>query len=270
MADADLHVDWLGTGERVLLVHGSFVAPGAVWTEQRPLAREFRLGIVHRRGYGESPDPDGRVDFEVDGLDLAQLLARGPAHVVAHSYGGLGALFAAARRREAVRSLTLIEPPALALAPENDAVRELRARLAPVFARNTDPRALYAAFISAWGFDRPTDEELAAEDPRGLSSSATERPPWEAELPVSDVAGTGFSKLVVRGDWSRAPAAARLLTAPAFAAVCDALERLLGAERLVVAGSSHTAQRAGAPFNAGLRAFLRRAAAGRARPARAR
>jgi pimeloyl-ACP methyl ester carboxylesterase len=261
VADGGLHVDWLGAGESVvLLVHGSFVAPGAVWTEQHPLAREFRLGIVHRRGYGASPDPDGRVDFEADAADLARLLDTESAHLVAHSYGGIGALGAAARRLDAVRSLTLIEPPTLALAPENEAVRELRTRLAGVFARDTDPRTLYADFLSAWGFDRPTDEELAAEDPRALASSAAERPPWEAEPAVSDIAAAGFPKLVVRGDWSRAPAAARLLTAPAFAAVCDALERELGAERLVVPGSSHTAQRAGAPFNEPLRAFLRRAA----------
>jgi pimeloyl-ACP methyl ester carboxylesterase len=266
VADAGLHVDWLGAGERVLLVHGSFVAPDAVWTEQRPLARDFRLGIVHRRGYGASPDPDGRVDFEADGADLARLLDAAPAHVVAHSYGGLGAVFAAAARPGALRSLTLIEPPALALAPADDAVRELQDRLVGVFARSSDPRTLYADFIAAWGFDRPTDEELAEQDARALVSSATERPPWEVELPVRDLAAAGVPTLVVRGDWSRAPVAARRLAGHAYAAVCDVLERELGAERLIMAGSSHTAQRAGPPFNDALRAFLYRRAA--ARPAR--
>jgi pimeloyl-ACP methyl ester carboxylesterase len=260
VADAGLHVDWLGAGERVLLVHGSFVAPDAVWTEQRALARDFRLGIVHRRGYGASPDPEGRVDFETDGADLADLLDSSQAHVVAHSYGGLGALYAAARRPARIRSLTVIEPPALALAPENGAVRELQARLERVFARDTDPRTLYADFISAWGFDRPSNEELDEGDPRGLVSSAMERPPWEVQPPLRDIAAAGFPKLVVRGDWARAPAAAQRLAAPAFAAVCEALERELGAEGLVVPGSSHAAQRAGPPFNDALRAFLRRAA----------
>jgi pimeloyl-ACP methyl ester carboxylesterase len=44
------------------------------------------------------------------------LLLGDGAHLVGHSYGALGALFAAALRPDAVRSLTLVEPPVYGLA----------------------------------------------------------------------------------------------------------------------------------------------------------
>jgi pimeloyl-ACP methyl ester carboxylesterase len=52
----------------------------------------------------------GRQDFDRDSADIVALLRSGP-HVVAHSYGVLGTLIAAAQRPADVRSLTLIEPP---------------------------------------------------------------------------------------------------------------------------------------------------------------
>jgi pimeloyl-ACP methyl ester carboxylesterase len=253
---APLHVDRYGTGASVLLVHGSFVRPADPWERQLPLADQFALGIVARRGYGLTPGTD-RVDFERDGADLAELLGE-PAHLVGHSYGGIAALYAAARRPDAVRSLTVIEPPALGLARADPAARELRRRLAAVFAAGGDPRRLYARFVEAWGYEPPDDEALADLDERALTSSATERPPWEADPPLAALRAAPFPKLVVSGDWANAPASARELAGRAFAAVCATLTRELGAERLVVADYSHRAQLAGAAFNEPLRALLRR------------
>jgi pimeloyl-ACP methyl ester carboxylesterase len=242
------HVDWFGSGPRLLLVHGSFVDPERVWAKQAPLAERFRLGVVHRRGYGLSPDPDGLVDFERDGDDIADLLDE-PAHVVGHSYGAVASLYAAARRPERVRSLVLVEPPAFAFARDDPAVRALRARLERVFATDSDPRTLYADFLAAWGFNRPSEDWLARQDARALASSATERPPWEANPPLARLAAAGIRVLVARGDWSQTPAAARELAGSAFAAVCDVLERELGAERAVVPRASHSPQLLGRPFN---------------------
>jgi pimeloyl-ACP methyl ester carboxylesterase len=47
------------------------------------------------------------------------------AHLVGHSYGGLGVLFAAARRPEATLSLVLLEPGAFALGQHHPAGRAL-------------------------------------------------------------------------------------------------------------------------------------------------
>src|SRR5262249_15361398 len=99
-----------GEGAEVLLVHGG-ASPATTWPGLRSLGDRWTLAIVHRRGFPPSPPPPGgRQDFDRDAADLMPLLDRRP-HVVAHSYGALGALIAAARRPAQVRSLTLIEPP---------------------------------------------------------------------------------------------------------------------------------------------------------------
>lgn len=254
---SNLHVTWWGSGERVLLVHGSFALARDVFVEQGPLADEFRLGLVDRRGFGASPDTP-RVDFEQDAEDIACLLDE-PTHLVGHSYGGIGCLLAAPRRPEAVRSLTVIEPPAIALVPDEPAARELRARLEPVFAGASDPPTLFADFLEAWGLKRPSAKRLERQDPRALASSATERPPWEATIPLDELATARFPKLIVSGEWDEARPEARELAGRAFAAVCDVLEARLGAQRLRIAGATHAAQLEGEAFNEPLRRFLRAA-----------
>jgi pimeloyl-ACP methyl ester carboxylesterase len=106
-----------GAGTNVVLVHGSLATGAEEWQEQRPLANEgFRLRVLDRRGYGRSPAADGE-DFLRDAADVAELMGEA-AHLVGHSYGGLGALYAAARRPEATLSLTLLEPRCVCLGPE--------------------------------------------------------------------------------------------------------------------------------------------------------
>src|SRR5687767_5251719 len=114
----------LGEGPPVMLVHGG-VGPGPTWKAQEALRRRWRLVIVTRRGFRPSPAAD-RQDFELDAGDLAQLLAREPAHCVGFSYGAVGLALAAGRNPERIRSLTLIEPPLFSLAAENPRVRELQ------------------------------------------------------------------------------------------------------------------------------------------------
>src|ERR687887_198110 len=82
-----------------------------------------------RRGPPPTP-PVERVDFEEQAPLVADLLEDG-AHLVAHSYGGVVSLYAAALRPEAVRSLTVIEPPAFGIARGHPAVDRLRQGLGP-------------------------------------------------------------------------------------------------------------------------------------------
>ncbi len=96
-ATSDLYVESWGDGTPVVLVHGSLATGAEEWDAQRPLADEgVRLLVPDRRGYGRSPFAEGE-DFLRDAEDIAELMGDG-AHLVGHSYGGLGALFAAARR----------------------------------------------------------------------------------------------------------------------------------------------------------------------------
>jgi pimeloyl-ACP methyl ester carboxylesterase len=102
-------------------VHGGTPGVGAeAFAAQRPLAQRRHLVLPDRPGHGQTP-AEGREDFERDAALLAPLLGPGGAHVVGHSYGGVVALYIAAGHPERVRSLTLIEPPAFWLAPEDPA-----------------------------------------------------------------------------------------------------------------------------------------------------
>jgi len=101
---SDLFVDSWGTGSRVVLVRGSLATGSEEWQAQRPLADEgFHLLVLDRRGYGKSPVAEGE-DFLRDADDIAELMGDS-AHLVGHSYGGLGVLFAAARRPDAIRGV---------------------------------------------------------------------------------------------------------------------------------------------------------------------
>ncbi|MGP3937151.1 alpha/beta fold hydrolase [Nonomuraea sp. KM88] len=59
------------------------------------MAGRFRLLLMDRRGYGRSPDAGERFpsDYLADADDIAELLGDG-AHLVGHSYGGVGAMIA--------------------------------------------------------------------------------------------------------------------------------------------------------------------------------
>lgn len=73
----------------MVLVHGSLATGAEEWEAQRPLAAEGIRLIVHDRlGYGRSPWAEGE-DFLRDAEDIADLMGDG-AHLVGHSYGGLG------------------------------------------------------------------------------------------------------------------------------------------------------------------------------------
>lgn len=233
-------IDW-GLGERVLLVHGSLEDGPATWAHQRPLSERWGLRVVQRRGFGSSPDAAGE-DFDHDADDLCELLAK-PSHLVAHAYGAIGALIAAARRPRAVLSLTLIEPTCVTAAMD-------------------DPRIARAVgFIADWWLHAPKDtaEFLAgysallgvrvpelADGPAGLSRAARRlrntRPPWTADhVRWERIAWAHVPTLVVSGGHS-----------PALDAVAATIARQTAGEHAVIPGAGHTVQRAADEFNPAL------------------
>src|SRR3984893_7560052 len=115
----DLDIEFLGVGPPVLLVHGSVLGRRA-WHHQRELAEHWTLCLANRPGFGASP-PLPRGDFEAEAPLIAGLLKSG-AHLVGHSYGAVIALYVAALRPDAVRSLTVSEPGCLRVAAGDPAV----------------------------------------------------------------------------------------------------------------------------------------------------
>ena len=213
---------------RLLLVHGSVVNGQATWGAQRPLEERFELVIPNRRGFPPGPDVE-RVDFEDEAVWLEQYLEPG-THLVGHSYGGVISLLAAARRPDAIRSLTVNEPPAFGVARGDPAVEEFlrQFEVAP-----GDPRGYLEFFLPLVGSDLTLPDPLPPALDAGARAALVERPPHEAEIALDDVAAAPFPKLVVSGGHSGA-----------FDAVCDVLERRLAARRAVVPGAGHSIPRA--------------------------
>jgi pimeloyl-ACP methyl ester carboxylesterase len=238
--------------ERLVLVHGSVVGGRATWSAQRPLEDRFELVVVERPGFPPNP-PVPRVDFESDAALVAELLRDGD-HLVGHSYGGVVSLLAAAAGPDALRSLTVIEPPATRVAAGNhdvDAFAEGGRELYASAAADGDPEVFLRSFLAAVGSAYDPPSPLPPELEQGARALMVERGPWEADIPLDALAAASFPKLVVSGNHH-----------PAFDAICDALEERLAAERVVLEGFGHTAQRH-PEFNAVLADFVERAAARR-------
>ena len=242
----DLHVHAWGDGTPVVLAHGSLATAAEEWEAQRPLAGEgFRLLAPDRRGYGRSPAATGE-DFLRDAEDIAALMGDG-AHLVGHSYGGLGVLFAAARRPEATLSLALLEPAAFALGQHHPAGRALLDQVRRMWDQDAPDEQWVTGFLKAVGSDPdefPPDF-LAAALPL-VPVFRRGRPIWHADLPLAQLAAAPFPKLVVSGGHSAG-----------FDAICDDLAERIGAARAVVEGAGHEIQFAGAPINDTLLAHWR-------------
>lgn len=234
---SDLYVDTWGTGTPVVLVHGA-LATGAEWQEQKPLTEEgYQLLVPDRRGYGNSRAVDGE-DFLRDADDITEIIGDDVAHVVAHSYGGLGAMFAAAQRPEAILSLTLLEPPAFTMTSD-DAARRLVDRVQSIWDEDTPDEEWLLRFFEAVGTDPATvpDEILEEATPK-VPLVRRGRPAWDREPPVADLKTSPYPKLVVSGGHSTG-----------FDAICDELAAEIDASRAEVAGADHEIQFTGAPLN---------------------
>jgi pimeloyl-ACP methyl ester carboxylesterase len=233
--------------ERLVFVHGSVVGGAGTWRAQRPLAERFELVILERPGFPPGPPVD-RVDFEADAVWLAELLREGD-HLVGHSYGGVICLLAAAWAPDALAALTVVEPPATQVALDVPAVAEFAEGGARLWAEGPrdDPEAFLRMFLKAVGSAYDPPSPLPPELEQTARLLMHERGPWEAEIPLAALAATEFPKLVVSGAHHAA-----------FDAICDRLERELGAERAVFPGHGHAAQRHPG-FNETLADFVDRA-----------
>ncbi|QGV77309.1 alpha/beta fold hydrolase [Streptomyces ficellus] len=233
-----------GRGPEVLLVHGG-AGPRTTWGALAPLADRWTLAYVHRRGYPPSSPPRHGQDFEVDALDLAPLLVGRP-HVVAHSYGVLGALIAAAAAPSgSVRSLTLIEPPLTHLVPDDPEVAWLERTGDAVLTHgmDTDPVELrkFLRLAGAPVGGGPLPEDVAA----GVRRAHGGRLPSEARPRLDSIRAAGVPVLVASGGH-----------AAAMERICDALATALRGERSVHPGAGHFV--AAAPgFAARLETFMR-------------
>ena len=231
---------------RLVLVHGSVSNGPRAWAAQRPLAERHELVVLNRRGFPPGPDV-GRVDFDDEAVWVAERTRAGD-HLVGHSYGGVIALLAAVKVA-GLASLTVVEPPAFGVARGHPAVEEFVRAATTQRLRAHAPEAFLRGFLASVGSPYDPPSPLPAEVEQGARTLLVERPPWEARIPLAELRARRLPALVVSGAHSAA-----------FDAVCDVLERELGAERAVCAGAGHVAQMTPA-FNDVLERFVHRAEA---------
>ncbi len=103
-----------GSGQPLVLVHGSWMDHHA-WDQVAPsLTERFRVVTYDRRGHSQSERPATQGSIQEDVADLAALIDdRGlsPAHIIGNSFGGSIVLRLATERPELFRSLSVHEPP---------------------------------------------------------------------------------------------------------------------------------------------------------------
>src|SRR3954454_13229262 len=115
---ARLHVHCSGAGDPTVLLIAGFNDGGDNWGAVEPaVSHQTRVCSYARFGTGASDPPTARQTFATSARDLHALLGQidetGPYVVVGHSYGGAEAVTFAARYRDEVDGLLLLDatPP---------------------------------------------------------------------------------------------------------------------------------------------------------------
>ena len=207
-----LLVEASGSGDPLVLVHGSW-DDRQVWALiEEDLGRRFRVVSYDRRGHTGSedgPDPGTRRDDEDDLADLIGALDLAPANVVGNSFGASIALGLAARRPGLFRTLCAHEPPLLSLAADDPMVAHVGEALGPVFALidRGEVEAAARSFVEnvavgpgAW--EMMSEEERAATVRNAHTFVGEQRDPDWAEIDLAALGGMGFPVLLTQGDQS--------------------------------------------------------------------
>ncbi|MFN0095566.1 MAG: alpha/beta fold hydrolase [Dehalococcoidia bacterium] len=162
-----------GQGENLVLVHGGFSDHLTNWQRVRDrLGETFTVSAVARRGRGQTTASTGHgvADEAADVVALLEAIGE-PSIVLGHSYGGLVAVEAAARRPGLVRALALYEP-----AQPTSLDPSLVDKLSGLAARN-DWDGVVDAFLREGVF--MPDDDLAA------LRASDDWAPWLADAPAT-------------------------------------------------------------------------------------
>jgi pimeloyl-ACP methyl ester carboxylesterase len=268
--DADrlpVHItEWGDTGPPVLLVHGG--VQGGIgggpdnFAGQKPLAEKgWQLRLIDRPGFGRSPSR-GPDDMAADAVLIADRLGAS-SHLLGHSFGGAGALLAAASRPEAVRSLILVEPalqPMLLTDPESAADPASRAATEIIMKHLMScktPADYSIGFLSALGSSPEGGENMVAASLKADPKRATDlgcsllrarmASPADMRAAADTVLAAKIPVLVISGGYSAGQETA-----------ANVIARLMGGRHAVVAAPSHFLQQdSPEAFNTAVDAFLR-------------
>ncbi|MBE1492225.1 alpha/beta fold hydrolase [Plantactinospora soyae] len=238
-----LAVRRVGSGDPVVLVHGSGGGLHSWAAVADLLADDHEVWMPARRGYGPSDVPAGTKSFKDESADLSAVLGAvressgSPVHLVGASYGATLSLHTVATDSRDVRSLAIFEPPLFAAGPqlaplldryrsafERDDASAMTATLNEV---TRVPAKIVAAFAAAAG-DRTPDPVKARRsaigwlhDLEALAEDSTDVARWSS---------IGVPTLLMQGadTWEPMPSTMNALAAT-----------LPRARRIIWPGQSH-------------------------------
>ena len=238
-----IYLEEYGSGDPLVLVHGSwtdhmewpFIVPG--------LAQRFRVVVYDRRGHSQSERQPTQGSVHEDVADLAAIIERtgAPAHVLGNSMGASISLRLAAERPELLRSLSVHEPPLFNILLDDPKTKpiaeETNSRILPVIndlaAGNMEEGA--RRFIEMILGDGAWDNFIPDEAKRTLINNAPTfldetRDPETLKIDTQALAR--FERPVLLTGGSESP--------PFFAPVLDKLAAVLpNATRKTLAGDGH-------------------------------
>lgn len=226
-----------GTGDTVLLLHGS-AASHLLWRRlSRSLESRYRVVAPDLLGYGESSGWPGASPFRLeDEMEpLWRLMPEGDdgLHVVGYSYGAVVALGLALAKRRRLSSLALIEPVAFRILGETGQSEVLedasrwRCRV-ETLVREGDTAGAMRLFVDYWSGGAAWD--VLADDARGRWLAAAPkilldlRVSFETPFDAAALAELALPTLLVSG--GRSPLPTRRVT--------RALARLIGRSEFAV------------------------------------
>lgn len=236
-----------GEGPLVVFVHGGMNTGAIAWFAQLPLAEHWTVRSYDRVGYGRSASLSPGEDIELDAALIAAQL-ESPVHLVGHSSGALVAMLVAAHAPAAVRSLTLIEPPAFRHVDDE----RVRARADILDGLSADVDASDRAWLTAFIEDGlaaeglPPDSILEILELHVPTLRRAGRSSQDVKVPIDELMASGVPVLVVSGGNDEC-----------FELISDCIASELDARREVIPGAGHAVQMTGQPFNDALASFLR-------------
>lgn len=238
-----LYIEESGSGDPLILVHGSwvdhtewpFIVPG--------LAARFHVVVYDRRGHSQSERLPTQGSVREDVADLAAIIDRagGPAHVLGISMGASISLRLAAERPELFRTLAAHEPPLIDLLRDDPATRPIAENLTTAFLSVADAiaagkdeegaRRFHEMILGPGGWDTmlTDDERRMLIDNAPTFLDETREPEI---LGIDTEALSRFRGPVLLSDGSETP--------PFFTMVLDKLAAVLpNATRKAFAGAGH-------------------------------
>jgi 3-oxoadipate enol-lactonase len=229
-----------GSGEPVLLIHGSIFADAFPPLLPEPALSNYQLITYDRRGFAGSsraPVPFTIEQQAADAIALLDKLDIRRAHVVGASYGGTIALQMARQYPDRLASLSLFEAAVPSLDTMDPRLMEAVHAAGELYGKG-DARGAVSRFVNAvvpGAWDRMTAEGATAMQEQAVADAGTF---FEVELPAlqawqysaSDLANVKTPTLVVLGgktDPSSRTSHGQLLRG------------IKGAQELVVQGAGH-------------------------------